>query len=713
MAGKRDDEDGRGADNDQPLLKDDELLTTAKEQLATKELEHYRPFSGELLVALPEEWPTVREDVRAQTKELAAARMSLTLQQRAADRAGRWVWTLAAACCGLLTLLAALLAAEAFSDERLLLAIPGVSSWSRTSREVIFALLAAGAAAAAVGIARILSVSLPSVRAAAAARRAEYSVESKFLDARRVAVTQAVRRIINQVLGPIDQLIFPTDAPALVELDSARIIASDTIDDLLRFIHQHSASTIGVAGPRGVGKTTILRRVAQAEDPDDLGVVVPTPVRYEQADFTRRLFSEVIKAAQTRSMLAGPTPYLRRMDRFRKPLIRLVSAAVLLVFGAGALFLGAQDPPLRPNGLQILGGMCIFFSLVLTMVAYATALMPRSWRIRSRRSTRDEQKAIDKALVVLRWREEVTSTSKTTIKPLAGLLEASEDDTRKDTAVEITHAEMVAELRDFLRDYVRAAQLRRIVIAIDELDKLAEADSLVAAINGLKDLFHIEGTHFVVSVSTDALDNFALRGVPARDAFDSSFDTIVSVRRLQATQSIALVDARSTGFPAPLVLFCHAWSGGLPRDLLRAARACIETYANRESTTQDALVRNLVREAVAGALASYARSRGLEVGAALRSAVRLVRNGAILEAASAVKALEEAVEQPQEIQIIRHYMEVAQEVVDEYAIPTPLNTWSAMGSDPHALARADELAIRMAAVGDGEIELLSGVTWAS
>jgi hypothetical protein len=55
-------------------------------------------------------------------------------------------------------------------------------------------------------------------------------------------------------------------------------------------------------------------------------------------------------------------------------------------------------------------------------------------------------------------------------------------------------------------------------------------------VNGLKDLCHVTDTHFVVSVSEDALDSFALRGVPVRDVFDSSFDTVMRIRPFTAAR---------------------------------------------------------------------------------------------------------------------------------------------------------------------------------
>jgi hypothetical protein len=76
------------------------------------------------------------------------------------------------------------------------------------------------------------------------------------------------------------------------------------------------------------------------------------------------------------------------------------------------------------------------------------------------------------------------------------------------------------------------------------------------------------------------MHSFAARGVLVRDVFDSAFDTVVEVRRLSPAESADLLSRRATEFSFPAMYFCHAWSGGHPRDLIRAARSCV-TYRAR------------------------------------------------------------------------------------------------------------------------------------
>jgi len=158
---------------------------------------------------------------------------------------------------------------------------------------------------------------------------------------------------------------------------------------------------------------------------------------------------------------------------------------------------------------------------------------------------------------------------------------------------------------------------RPVAIVIDELDKLREADEPIAAVNGLKDLFHIPNTHFVVSVSEDALRRFAMRGVPFRDVFDSAFDTIVKLdvpTPYEAHEMLARRSGELQGFPMPVVLFCYAWSGGVPRDIIRAARACVN-IRNRKGGPMGVagLAPQIIRRDVAD-IVDDAANGGIEIG---------------------------------------------------------------------------------------------------
>jgi len=173
----------------------------------------------------------------------------------------------------------------------------------------------------------------------------------------------------------------------------------------------------------------------------------------------------------------------------------------------------------------------------------------------------------------LRWSATIEASAKTSFKVSGSGFEGANKLSR--TERELTHAETTQALRQFI-DRLVALSGKPVVICVDELDKLANPDDAIDMINGVKDLFHVAKGHFVLSVSTDAMHNFAARGVPVRDVFDSAFDTIIPVSPLTVEESQTLISRRARDFSRAVVLFCHAWSGGHARDLIRTSRACVD-----------------------------------------------------------------------------------------------------------------------------------------
>ncbi len=141
-----------------------------------------------------------------------------------------------------------------------------------------------------------------------------------------------------------------------------------------------------------------------------------------------------------------------------------------------------------------------------------------------------------------------------------------------------THPEVVARLRDFLSLVVDVLQFgpartSGVVVAIDELDKISDPDEAHRFLNEIKGIFGVKHCLFLVAVSDDALTAFERRGIPARDAFDSAFTTMIHVQPFTLDESRTWLALRALGIPEPFVWLCHCLSGGLPRELGRVAIA--------------------------------------------------------------------------------------------------------------------------------------------
>ena len=164
-----------------------------------------------------------------------------------------------------------------------------------------------------------------------------------------------------------------------------------------------------------------------------------------------------------------------------------------------------------------------------------------------------------------------------------------------------TYPELVGRLREFIASVTRHY---RVVIGIDELDKLESSAKAEQFLNDIKGIFGIRECYFLVSVSEEAAANFKGRGVPFRDVFDSCFDNVIVVSYLDHASAKQLLYGRVIGWPAPFIALCYALSGGLARDLIRAARLVM--YVSGEQIGLAEAARRLCREE------ANARAQGLQ-----------------------------------------------------------------------------------------------------
>jgi len=405
-------------------------------------------------------------------------------------------------------------------------------------------------------------------------------VNKEILDDFRAIASELSVKLQRESTDPMLQL---SAAPALIELESARVQPLASFKEVIEFLESHRTSAVGVGGRRGIGKTALLRWIKYELEPRWIVVYIPAPAAYDAADFVRTIFIMTAKEVIQKYSVVLREGWL---TSFTEPFRQLSN--------------NRRIGKLSQQALDSITG--------------------------SRSDQRTTATGIaGKGITLQRGRQSVW------------------------TQRERSHPELIAAFKEYLEQY-RLWGGRPVAIVIDELDKLAKVDEAIAAVNGLKDLFHIPNTHFVVSVSEDALHRFAMRGVPFRDVFDSAFDTIFKLRvpsPYEAREVLARRSGELQGFPMPVVLFCYAWSGGVPRDIIRAARACVNVR-NREGRPVGVaeLARQIIRQDVADivddALSSLETGNTVDIGGLLAMQHQLRDESCSLEAVLAARSLNEA-----------------------------------------------------------------------
>ncbi len=133
-----------------------------------------------------------------------------------------------------------------------------------------------------------------------------------------------------------------------------------------------------------------------------------------------------------------------------------------------------------------------------------------------------------------------------------------------------TTPELVQQFRQFVGALNHSGY--RVIIAIDELDKVDDDQEVIRLLNDIKALFGLINCYFLIAVSISAMVRFQQRGLPFQDAFESALDEVIYVEPLTAAETVELLQRRLTGIPAAAALVCHVLGAGLPRDIIRALR---------------------------------------------------------------------------------------------------------------------------------------------
>lgn len=379
----------------------------------------------------------------------------------------------------------------------------------------------------------------------------------------------------------------PARAPRLVELSDELIVTSRSINRVWNFITSHDTSAIGIAGPRGAGKSTLLHAVAsRVRAQGGVAAVISAPVEYSAVDLLRSLAVSVREQLSTESPQEGPR---RRIGVWVGAISALAGSGIIAQASFPAAF--AEAWPILESVVPLLAGA----SLILGGLSFV--IRP----IASDVPSVDGLASLDRLIENIQF--ETTRAGGLAARGLAfGELSLSKSVVRRT----MTQGDVVADLRDALR-LIASGGERRVVIAVDELDKLPTHDAVVRVINVLKDLVRIPGVHVLVTVSDEALASFSL-GTFERDAFDSTFDVVLEVERLSLVDARDIITARVIGFPDSLLAYCLVSSAGLPRDLIREARAIIDWTAEvRPVPPWEDIARSVVFERAQDAMSTYTR----------------------------------------------------------------------------------------------------------
>lgn len=154
---------------------------------------------------------------------------------------------------------------------------------------------------------------------------------------------------------------------------------------------------------------------------------------------------------------------------------------------------------------------------------------------------------------------------------------------------------LIESYRNFAREVVerlRAGALGdgdhgRLVVCIDELDKVVGLDSLRELVRRIKGIFEIPGVYYYISISEDALSALYLGSALGKNEIDSSVDHIVHLTPLPVPAGEELADQYLEALgqehvPERLASCLATLSAGIPRDIIRRCDDLVSSQVDGE-----------------------------------------------------------------------------------------------------------------------------------
>jgi hypothetical protein len=197
---------------------------------------------------------------------------------------------------------------------------------------------------------------------AAAREKREYrALETEWESQQREAHAALEKAVLAVALTALNEAVVAATAPRMhtASLDGLRsaltddkVVVTEAFGQLTSKLRERSEGSFGIAGPRGVGKTTLIKFLATGPGlppPDSadggeasarkprLGVVVSAPVRYQARDFVLYLYAELCKKVIGPDADEALRDKVHDLDRETRPSSRFDWQA----WATGAAILGA------------------------------------------------------------------------------------------------------------------------------------------------------------------------------------------------------------------------------------------------------------------------------------------------------------------------------------------------------------------------------------
>ena len=459
-------------------------------------------------------------------------------------------------------------------------------------------------------------------------RQASAAREKWLADARDTAVRHELTQAINRLRAPeFEKRLFVLNAVGLRavhhEDSQVRTLAVRRAENALA---RSDGASIAIAGPRGSGKSNLATQLCRSES--RFAVLVSAPTQYAPREFLLQLFQELCvkyireQGESAKQALGRTKAIIHYVGENRALVVRC--AAVTALTGVLIWDLvsrsAARDVDRFPQALWL--DKTAFYAVILGLLI--ALLAPKRLALDRRREARLVGTA-KRYLAELRAEQTNTAQVQSNIPIVQATF------SRASRSLPWTMPELVGRLREFLGDVAEAelrTKGRRVLVCIDEVDRIGSADGASKFLSEVKAIFGTPHCCFVVAIADELGIELSRRVTTSRSLADSVFDEIISIEPMSFDMCRNLLTRRVLGFTESFVWLSLVLSGGLPRDLIRVARRLVEMtieseYELRLTGCAEQLVREEIYAAASGSRDQFAGLLSGSRWAAIREDLRV------------------------------------------------------------------------------------------
>ncbi|MFX1481232.1 MAG: P-loop NTPase fold protein [Promethearchaeota archaeon] len=360
----------------------------------------------------------------------------------------------------------------------------------------------------------------------------------------------------------------------------------DEIKRVKDFIEKTDGAVIGLTGVRGAGKTSVMEKIINEYNASYFTLKITSPTGYDEKEFFIMLYKRVCEEVNRR---------IEEQFNIRKTILEignkevrkyLILFSLITIIPIILLILSLLISPIFGVTIfdsfgSINAPLTMFIVLYLLLVVIGNLMI--KFYMKFERAIKYRKLfglyiVTKDTLETLKYEKTLTYQAEANIgiiKQLTAIFSIGKElKTRSFTLPGLT-----SEYNNYISDVVDSFG-GKVIICIDELDKITDPDEVKKLLRGIKGAIFQKNCYYLISISEDAVRSFKTRISTERDMIESTFDEIINLDRINLVISRGITrkwlglkkdEELHHNVKRSIDVIC-VLAGGIPRELLRNLR---------------------------------------------------------------------------------------------------------------------------------------------